>query len=1136
MAAAGAQVPTLQYVEPVALSVDADSSGFDAYGRRFSLTLADNGRVLRKLSAERKADLSRYRLLRGSLAGIPGSWVRLTETPAGIEGAIWDGQDLFAVTTYRRVASLLVNPLDAAPDQPVVYRLSDLRDALPRDFCASGAGEGFAGFANGLEQYKALIGELRAAAKDTISSQIEISLIGDTAFQAAESEDPTAAMLARLNIVEGIFSEQVDLLVLATDLRLMPAGADPFTSTNGTKLLEQLGDYRAATAAVRARGVAHLITGKNLDGSTAGIAFVGSVCEAKRGVSISERTFGTTISALIMAHELGHNFGAPHDGEAGTACAGVGGGYIMSPSVSGFTRFSQCSLDTMRTVLTRASCVTRADYADAGIAAAVPNVAGEGGLPFTLPFEVTSNGTRMAENVVATVMLPANPAVIFESATSTVGSCSVTPLAVSCALGDIAPGEVRRVEVIARSSSLYNITAEARVSAASDPIASNDFATLPVAVRSGIDASLRLSVSATDVALGAPLAVYADISSLRAQAVRNVIVAVNLNQVVTSASLPGGNCTVQTYSVSCTLAELPSGATRRLTVETTTTAPGALFASATVSAAGDADLTNNSASASGWVQAERDVELTAGAASVDLAVGAVHEVPFTVRSRGPLPTGDVTLWISMASVGVIVDSIDGATCTQPEATTYRCELGTLAPGATRVVRLRVRGERPLSVDINGSAEAAGDGYGTNNYATVQLRVDHLVDLGIVMASGGTGIEDQRFGGQVSLRSSGRNAATGATLDIELHSAGVLRSAAILNGASCELLTAQLARCKLPTLARHATLFVNYEAQFAEPGSYEVRFALAAPGDTAPDNDALTRVVLVRPFNDIGVSGELELPEFVVGQAREKTFTVSVDRRDLASARFTAPHYLPGLRVDAIRAGVGECRVDETVGGICEFTQLPAFAQATVTVTYRALEGDQKIDVAVNVSTAGDVVAANDAVRGTAQMRGATDLELRAGAELRGAVGETLVFPPITIANGAGAAHGARLEVTLPAQVTLVDVSAANALCTGTTVLRCDFAELPANSMTSVNLSVRASTAGRFTAGLHVVASNDTNAANDAREVAIDVSAAATAVTGSSGAAKSRGGGAFEWLTLALLLAMGGCRAAAGAAPRFSRCC
>ena len=78
-----------------------------------------------------------------------------------------------------------------------------------------------------------------------------------------------------------------------------------------------------------------------------------------------------------------------------------------------------------------------------------------------------------------------------------------------------------------------------------------------------------------------------------------------------------------------------------------------------------------------------------------------------------------------------------------------------------------------------------------------------------MASGGSGLEDAVLEGQVSLRSQGRQSASGATLDIDLHSAGLLRSAAIHNGAACAILSGQRARCALPVMARNAQLFVNY---------------------------------------------------------------------------------------------------------------------------------------------------------------------------------------------------------------------------------------------------------------------------------------------------------------------------------------
>src|SRR5687767_3677605 len=263
-AAAAAPSPVIQYAEPVVLALKSSSAQFEAYGRRFSLSLIDNGRVLDKLSAQRKAQLQSYKLLRGSLDGAPGSWVRLTESPGGVEGAIWDGHDLYTVTRHASIAPYLTTPLDAAPGQTVVYRLSDSRDILPRDFCALGH-DSPAQYKNGLDQYRAVVRGIDAGVfTPLLTRQIEISLIADGDFQAAEPTDPTAAMLARLNIVEGIFSEQVGLLVLATDVRLMPANADPFTSTKGATLLEQLGSYRKATPDVRARGLAHLVTGKDL--------------------------------------------------------------------------------------------------------------------------------------------------------------------------------------------------------------------------------------------------------------------------------------------------------------------------------------------------------------------------------------------------------------------------------------------------------------------------------------------------------------------------------------------------------------------------------------------------------------------------------------------------------------------------------------------------------------------------------------------------------------------------------------------------------------------------------------------------------------------------------------------------------
>jgi hypothetical protein len=1116
-ASANAQ-QSIQFAESVQLAPRAGVTQFDAYGRRFSLALTDNERVLRKLNVQQKGALSGYRLLRGSLAGAPGSWVRLTETPTGVEGAIWDGHEFYAVTRYENIAPYLTTPMSASAGQTVVYRLSDSRNALPRDFCGLSAETAESAEPTALDQYHALVAELGGGVVGaSITRQIEISLIADTAFQQAEA-DPTAAMLARLNIVEGIFAEQVGLLILATDVRLMPSNADPFTSTKGSTLLEQLGSYRSATAAVRARGLAHLMTGKDLDGTTAGIAYVRTVCDRERGVSVSQRAYGTTLSALVMAHELGHNLGASHDGEPGTPCPDTEKGFIMSPSVSGYSTFSQCSIDTMAPVIAAASCVTPAQYADVLVTAGVDAVAGEGGVPFALPFTVRSAGNEAAQGTEVTITLPANAAFGIDSASSTLGVCSVSGLTATCALGDLPVDATAQVVVNARSSVAATFGAQARVTASNDRLTSNNNDQITVSLRSGVDARLQLSASAAEAPVGSAIEVYADLASLRAMSVRNASVSLNLNQPISGASIAGGNCTVNASSVVCAVAEIAPGTTRRLTVSALAQTAGPLFASASVGAAGDGDLTNNNASASGWVQAERDVELTTPLTVLDLGVGALADIPFTLRSRGPQATGDVVVNFTLPFT-LVVDGVDaaGGTCSQPAAHLLRCDLGAVAPGATRTLNLRVSAAGPLTGQISAVAVAADDGYPGNNSTGLHVRVDHLVDLAVVLASGGSGIEDNRIDGQVTLRSNGRQTVTGATLDVDLHVAGVLKSVSVHDGAACTLLGDTRARCALPSLARNAQAFIDYSAEFAEPGDYDVKFTVSAAGDSAPANDALTRAVLVRPYLDAAVIGSLAMDGLYGSQSRVKTFTVLTDRRGLATLRFQAAHAPPALRVEAISASGGDCRVDDDLGGICDFTDLPAHASVPVSVTYRAAEGAAVVNPVVRVSTPGDVVGGNNSVTAAVETFGSTDLELRVGAALSGPSATTLTFPLIELVNGANRAITPRVDITLPPQVTVVDVSATDGMCSGTTSLRCDFNTLEAAARGSISLSVRASAGGSFVANVRVTTANDNNPANDARDVTLDIAAppVATQSEPSTGAGKG-GGGRLEWLALLFL--------------------
>jgi Metallo-peptidase family M12B Reprolysin-like len=93
----------------------------------------------------------------------------------------------------------------------------------------------------------------------------------------------------------------------------------------------------------------HLFTGKDMDGSTVGLAFVGAVCYEPSYAYAVTQNYGIYTS-YIFAHEVGHNFGALHD----TTSPGT----LMYPYISPGGRFSQTSINQItQHVTAEGSCL-----------------------------------------------------------------------------------------------------------------------------------------------------------------------------------------------------------------------------------------------------------------------------------------------------------------------------------------------------------------------------------------------------------------------------------------------------------------------------------------------------------------------------------------------------------------------------------------------------------------------------------------------------------------------------------------------------------------------------------------------------------------------------------------------------------
>jgi hypothetical protein len=1118
--AASAQQMQIQFAEPVAIDAAPGLTQFDAYGRRFQLELLGNERVIRKLPAARKQQLAGTRLLRGKLAGIESSWVRLTTFDGGVEGVIWDGQELYTVTRYERIASYLTTPIAAAARQSVVYRLSDTLNALPREFCATSVSADGLAANNGLVQFRKLRAELGASAAFaiTMTRQAEISLIADTQFQSRFGANTTAQMLANFNVAEGIFGEQALLLLQATDVRTVTA-PDPFTATAASPLLDQLETFRHNTAAVAQRGVAHLITGKDLDGDTAGIAIRGQVCDRDNGVSLSEGWLGTSMSGLVMAHELAHNFGAGHDGEG--SCAAVPQNFLMSPTINGSPRFSQCSLDAMRTTIDTAACVSPALYAQAELAPATTQMNVENDTVITFAFTVRSTGTQAASNVQLEVTSPVSMPM---TAVTPAAGCSVNGTTLACDVGTLAPGQEKRFEISAHPSQMGILDVTANVTAANNQSTRDGSATQVIAVGPNVDGTLSIAASAAQVVKGDFVDFPVTVTSLRSHAIEDARVNVFGGGLEFVSATGAVTCTLATNGAICLLGQIQGNATRQFTVRARAVSIGQMRVDAQLTAANDPFGSNNSAFTAVRLLARRDVAIEAPPVTLNqVAPDQEYELDATVRSLGTEAIDGVMIRVrpmlpSGASMPTSV-VVGGQTCALVMLSTFECAIGTMAAGESRPVAIRGRTSSLGFYAFDYQLTAPEQDDFNNDRTSRGVDVRHPVDVRIPSPSNVRGTESLEFESFLLIQSEGINPIT-SQLVIDVPAEIRITRFFTADG-SCAIENPRRLVCTMSFAQageRHGLYWFGVSDM---PGAYQARVAVTSPGDGDTGNDVAQVGVNIAALMDIGVATVTVPPVMFVGHRYTAGATLTVGTRGIVGATATMGGAF-GLSPFAVTTSHGSCARTDVTRFECALGDLPGGTTVNLIGTFDVTGPGISDFVFVTVGAPGDNDGSNNARNVPVQAVEAGDLQVTSAAStVTGTVGSNFSFPRISIRR-AGPAVGGHVEITLPAFVALNSMSASISNCVGTTTLQCDLPSgWPESEPLEIDLTLSPAAAGTFTSTIRVTSTNDTNATNDQVTVAMTVNPVVTTPPpssggGGSGSAGGGGGGSLEWVSLVLL--------------------
>lgn len=297
---------------------------------------------------------------KGTVAGIDDSWARVSRIDNAWEGVVSIGGELFLFdlkTPKLSTRSLQSSVITATPAAAF-----DAIGACALQEKSSGSSSKSPLSTRALQlstptAQSASFNTLCDSTVDGVCLMAEMDFVFDQDFQNDFPASYQSRATQLINIIEGYYRNDLDIAFKTLSMTFLSTTVFSST-TDSLLLLKDISEKKQAGKldfSSKNEALLQVITGRDFQDDTVGIAWLEGLCDTSGYWSTSTAQVvvnNIAITALVAAHEVGHNLGAGHDGD-GNNC---GSGFIMEPSLNlTANQFSTCSVAYIQNAIGRAN-------------------------------------------------------------------------------------------------------------------------------------------------------------------------------------------------------------------------------------------------------------------------------------------------------------------------------------------------------------------------------------------------------------------------------------------------------------------------------------------------------------------------------------------------------------------------------------------------------------------------------------------------------------------------------------------------------------------------------------------------------------------------------------------------------------